>query len=144
MTVKLPELWLQYASDDVRGAKILLAEKIYNISCFHSQQAVEKLFKALIAAYDQSIPRTHNLIRLHKICEDLYSGKLELDIEKLILLNDVYIDSRYPADFGALPSGQPGEKEANKVYLCAKEMDAILRPLVKDRIASDAMPEDES
>ena len=39
MTVKLPELWLQYASDDVRGAKILLAEKIYNISCFHSQQA---------------------------------------------------------------------------------------------------------
>jgi HEPN domain-containing protein len=137
-------LWPQFASDDLRGAKVLLTEKIYNISCFHSQQAVEKLLKAFIAAYDQSIPRTHNLIRLHKICEDLYSGKLEFDIEKLILLNDVYIDSRYPADFGVLPSGQPGEKEASKVYLCAKEIAAILRPLVEDRIASDSMPEDES
>jgi HEPN domain-containing protein len=136
MTVNLPELWLQYASDDLRSAKVLLTEKIYNISCFHSQQVVEKLFKAFIAAYDQSIPRTHNLIRLHKICEDLYGGKLEFDNEKLILLNDVYIDSRYPADFGALPSGQPSEKEASKVYLCAKEIAAIFRPLVEDRIIS--------
>ncbi len=144
MTVKLPELWLQHASDDLKSAKVLLTEKIYNISCFHSQQAVEKLFKALIAAYDQPIPRTHNLIRLHKICEDLFGDKLEFDDEKLILLNDVYIDSRYPADFGVLPSGQPGEKEANKVYLYAKEIDAILRSLVEDRIVSNSMPEDES
>ena len=136
MTVKLPKLWLLYAADDLKSAKVLLNEGIYNISCFHSQQVVEKLFKAFIAAYDQPIPRTHNLIRLHKICEDLYSGKLEFDNEKLILLNDVYIDSRYPADFGVLPSGQPGEKEASKVYLCAKEIDAILRPLVEERIAS--------
>jgi HEPN domain-containing protein len=144
MTVKLPELWLQYASDDLKSAKVLLAEEVYNIACFHAQQAVEKLFKAFIAAYSQPIPRTHNLIRLHKICEDLYSGKMELDIEKLILLNDVYIDSRYPADFGVLPSGQPGEKEASKVYACAKEITAVLRPLVEDRLASDSMPKDES
>ena len=134
MTVKLPELWLQYAADDLRSAKVLLNEGIYNISCFHSQQAVEKLFKAFIAAYDQPIPRTHNLIRLHKICEDLYSDKLEFDNEKLILLNDVYIDSRYPADFGALPSGQPGKKEASAVYLNAKELDSIFRPLVVRQI----------
>jgi len=134
MTVKLPELWLQYAADDLKSAKVLLNEGIYNISCFHSQQAVEKLFKAFIAAYNQSIPRTHNLIRLQKICEDLYGGKLKSDSEKLILLNDVYIDSRYPADFGALPSGQPGEKEASKVYLSAMELDAILRALVVGRI----------
>ncbi len=127
-------MWLLYAADDLKSAKVLLNEGIYNISCFHSQQAVEKLFKAFIAAYNQSIPRTHNLIRLHKICEDLYGGKLEFDNEKLILLNDVYIDSRYPADFGALPSGQPGKKEASKVYLSAKEVDAILRALVVGRI----------
>ncbi len=45
MTVKLPELWLQYASDDLKSAKVLLAEEVYNITCFHAQQAVEKLFK---------------------------------------------------------------------------------------------------
>jgi HEPN domain-containing protein len=48
MTVKLPELWLQYASDDLKSAKVLLAEEVYNIACFHAQQAVEKLFKAFI------------------------------------------------------------------------------------------------
>jgi HEPN domain-containing protein len=79
MTVKLPELWLQYASDDLKSAKVLLAEEVYNIACFHAQQAVEKLFKAFIATYDQPIPRIHNLIRLHKICEDLFGEKIKID-----------------------------------------------------------------
>jgi hypothetical protein len=30
MTMKLPELWLQYASDDLKSAKVLLAEGVYN------------------------------------------------------------------------------------------------------------------
>ncbi len=143
MTVNLPELWLQHASDDLKSAKILLAEGVYNIACFHSQQAVEKLFKALIAAYDQPIPRTHNLIRLHKICEGLIGDKLEFDDEKLILLNDVYIDSRYPADFGVLPSGQPGEQEAKMAYSHARDIDTVLRPLVRELISPGSVPEDD-
>ena len=130
MTAKLPELWLQYAADDLKSSKVLLSEGVYNIACFHAQQAVEKLLKAYIAAYEQPIPRTHNLIRLHKICEDLLGGKLELDNEKLLLLNDIYIDSRYPADFGLLPSGQPGEQEAKIAYCNAKDIDKILRELI--------------
>ena len=45
MTVKLPELWLQYAGDDLRSAKILLAEGVYNVACLHAQQAVENCSK---------------------------------------------------------------------------------------------------
>ena len=37
-------------------------------------------------------------------------------------------------DSGVLPSGQPGEKEASKAYLSKKEIDAILRLMVEDRI----------
>jgi HEPN domain-containing protein len=142
MTVKLPELWLKYASDDYKSAKVLLKEGIYSLVCFHAQQVAEKLFKSFIATYNQEIPRIHNLIRLHKICEDLYGGKLEFDQEGLIFLNDVYIDSRYPADFGLLPSGQPGEKEARKAYSYAKEINAFFRPLVKDRINRDSDQEE--
>jgi len=130
MTAKLPELWLQYAADDLKSSKVLLSEGVYNIACFHAQQAVEKMLKAFIAAYERPIPRTHNLIRLHKICEDLLGSKLELDDEKLLLLNDIYIDSRYPADFGVLPSGQPGEQEAKIAYCNAKDIDKILRELI--------------
>ena len=86
MTAKLPELWLQYAADDLKSSKVLLSEGVYNIACFHAQQAVEKLLKAYIAAYEQPIPRTHNLIRLHKICEDLLGSTLELDDEKFYMV----------------------------------------------------------
>jgi hypothetical protein len=37
-------------------------------------------------------------------------------------------------DSGVLPSGQPCEKEASKVYLSTKEIDAILRLMVENRI----------
>ncbi len=56
MTTKLAELWLSYALDDLQSARVLLNEKIFNMVCFHSQQAVEKLFKAFIAIHHQEIP----------------------------------------------------------------------------------------
>jgi HEPN domain-containing protein len=132
--MKLPELWLQYAFDDLKSAQVLLKEKVFNMVCFHSQQVAEKLFKSLIASHNKEIPRTHNLIRLHTICEDLHEDKLEIDNEALIFLNDVYIDSRYPADFGILPSGQTGAEEAEKAYAYAKNIDTIIRPIIKKRI----------
>jgi HEPN domain-containing protein len=132
--MKLPELWLQHAFDDLKSAQVLLKEKVFNMVCFHSQQVAEKLFKSLIASHNKEIPRTHNLIRLHTICEDLHEDKLEIDNEALIFLNDVYIDSRYPADFGILPSGQTGAEEAEKAYAYAKNIDTIIRPIIKKRI----------
>jgi HEPN domain-containing protein len=142
MTMKLPELWLQYANDDLQSAKVLLQEGIYNMVCFHSQQVAEKLLKSFIASYRKEIPRTHNLIRLHKICEDLIVGKLGIDREMLIFLNDVYIDSRYPADFGILPSGQSGEKEARQAYSYANAIDALLRSLIKEHIDRNSYQKD--
>ena len=132
--------WLTKAAEDYSVASGLLRRRKVPASsiCFHSQQVAEKLFKSLIASYNKEIPRTHNLIRLHKICEDLYDGKLEIDSEALMFLNDVYIDSRYPADFGILPSGQSGKEEARKAYTYAKDVDILLRPFVKKRISSSS------
>jgi HEPN domain-containing protein len=100
------------------------------MTCFHAQQAAEKLFKALVAVHHQEIPRTHNLNRLHAVCEELLGAKLHLDEEGLSFLNDVYIDSRYPSDFGALPSGQSDKREAETALEWAKGLDGILRPMV--------------
>lgn len=130
MTKKLPELWLDYALDDLSSAEALLKADIFNMACFHSQQVVEKLFKAFIASYDQVIPRTRNLIRLNAICEDLYNSKLGVEDEWLLFLNDIYIDSRYPADFGVLPNGQPNKNDALKAFDYAKAIDAIIRPII--------------
>ena len=132
MTKKLPELWLQYAKDDLRSAETLMKSSIYNMVCFHSQQAVEKDLKAIIASYEKDIIRTHNLIRLYKICEDLHSEKLLIEDDWLIFLNDVYIDSRYPADFGVLPGGQPNQNDATKALKYANSIFEKLRPIIAE------------
>jgi hypothetical protein len=47
---------------------------------------------------------------------------------------DRFFLARIGLDSGVLPSSQPGEKEASKVYLSTKEIDAIPRLMVEDRI----------
>lgn len=134
MTTKLTEQWLRNASEDLRSAEILLKEGLYNMTCFHAQQASEKLFKALIAVHHREIPRIHNLNRLHAVCEELLGTQIYLDEEGLLFLNDVYIESRYPADFGALPSGQADRREAETALRYAKDLDSILRPMIVERM----------
>jgi hypothetical protein len=54
------------------------------------------------------LARLHDLIRLQLYAE------IPLTDEELILLgliNEVYIDSRYPGDLGLLPNGKPTKNE---------------------------------
>lgn len=134
MNEKLPDLWLNHAIDDLDSAEVLLEAEISNMVCFHSQQAVEKLFKAYIASHSNEIPKIHNLTRLQAICEDLAGEEFNINDEEIIFLNDVYIDSRYPADFGLLPSGKPSMKDAQKALRIAQKIDTLLRPIVKSRL----------
>lgn len=55
---RLSDVWVQYANDDMESAKVLLQHGVFNMVCFHCQQAAEKMFKALLAAQQQPVPRT--------------------------------------------------------------------------------------
>jgi len=134
MKEELPKLWLNYSLDDLKSAKVLLNENIPNMVCFHCQQTVEKLLKAYISTFSEEIPGTHNLIRLRTICEDLSNKKFDIDEDQVIFLNDIYIDSRYPADFGLLPSGGPSEEDARRALAIATEIDSFLRPIIEKQI----------
>ena len=59
--------WLAKADSDLDAGRLLLANGPYDIACFHAQQAIEKLLKALLAFYDQSAPRTHDLEELQRL-----------------------------------------------------------------------------
>jgi hypothetical protein len=41
---------------------------------------------------------------------------LGIDEKKLIIISEVYIESRYPGDLGLLPDGMPTDKQA-KVFI---------------------------
>ncbi len=123
---RLSDVWMQYATDDMKSATVLLQHQIFNMVCFHCQQAVEKTFKALLAVHQQPVPRTHNLIRLRQLCEDILGSELKIDDDALSFLNDIYLDSRYPADLGLLPSGFPTNDDAE---MAVKYMTEICGPL---------------
>jgi HEPN domain-containing protein len=57
--------WLNFAQKDLANCeRIPHDEFLTNIVAFHSQQAVEKSFKAIIEEYEIGFIRTHDLIRL--------------------------------------------------------------------------------
>jgi hypothetical protein len=67
---------------------------------------------------------------LHEICKNLHNIELDIETDWLIFLNDVYIDSRYPADFGILPGGQPQQKDALQALNYAKAIYEKIQPLI--------------
>lgn len=65
------ELWIIYATGDLKAAKILLSnaeEVIVNAVLFHSQQCAEKALKAYLACNAIPFKKTHDLIYLVKCC----------------------------------------------------------------------------
>ncbi len=97
--------WLKSAKDDLDTAiEILSISHLSNIVAFHSQQCIEKSFKAVIEKYSKESVKSHNLEKLYnKILKYI---NIEIDENMLEIINELYIDSRYPGEFGLLPDGK--------------------------------------
>ncbi len=107
--------WLSYAETDLLACKeIIENEHLTNIVAFHSQQTVEKCFKAIIEENNIKVPRIHNLVRLFHIVETIIT--FSIDENGIKLLDRVYIETRYPGDMGMLPDGKPSIAEAKELY----------------------------
>ena len=105
--------WLKAAQDDLDSISYIIeAQHLTNVVAFHSQQAIEKSFKALIEYHQIQFIKTHNLEKLYKNLNDL----IDIDYDKLELINELYIESRYPGDMGLLPEGKPSMHDAKEFY----------------------------
>ena len=105
MKIDIPKEWLIAASDDLKIiSKILDIEDLSHMIAFHSQQSIEKSFKALLEFKGKRVPKQHDLLRL----QELIKNDLNIDNDDLLdTLNELYIDSRYPGELGLLPYGKP-------------------------------------
>lgn len=103
---KQVEDWLHFAVKDLAALKLLSSNlDLSSVAAFHAQQALEKVFKAVIAAGEGPVPRLHNLLTLYAQARAL--GAPEIDLEEVARINLVYVDTRYPSEAGLLPEGQP-------------------------------------
>lgn len=107
--------WLDAAFLDVKSAQRLLEDDFFTpIVCFHSQQCVEKALKAILEEVGAGVPKIHNVLKLYELASA--HTKIECDLERLQEINDIYIDARYPGEFGLLPNGKPTLDDANTFY----------------------------
>ncbi|MED2038559.1 HEPN domain-containing protein [Bacillus wiedmannii] len=89
--------WVFIAKSDLDSASYLTHMKPFPtaIICYHSQQCVEKLLKGFLALNGRTVPKTHNLLMLHKSCRKL-DEEFSLILEQCVQLNGYATDIRYP------------------------------------------------
>jgi HEPN domain-containing protein len=114
--------WFEFAEDDLKMAEAALKGKIYNQTCFHSQQGVEKMLKGFLRTHGKSIPKTHFLDDLLNLCIEIDNSFSGLK-EKCLKLDKYYIPTRYPDALpGTLPEGLPEKKDAQEALSFLREI----------------------
>jgi len=116
--------WLTSTEDDLLSSKTLASdERLTNVASFHCQQFIEKCFKAVIEELNKPSIKSHDLLRLQLTANIQLSDN---EINMLSIINEVYIDSRYPGDLGLLPHGKPTKSEIEVfIQFCETIFDRI-------------------
>ena len=114
--------WVEFTKRDIRAAEKLLDDDyLQNVVLFHCQQAVEKTFKAILEEHDMRIPRIHSVVTLYERFPDALKDVLQFELDELRMIDEIYIDSRYPADIGLLPGGFPNQEEGRRFFVETRE-----------------------
>ncbi len=115
--------WLEFAARDLEAARKLMDDEyLSNIVLFHAQQCVEKCLKAILEEYDQNVPKIHGVNKLYSLITEHTDIRLPVTDDELDFIDDVYIDTRYPGNFGLLPSGFPQKNEAKLLFDIAQKL----------------------
>ena len=123
------ERWLVFANEDLRMAELALEDGIYNQTCFHSQQCVEKSLKGALAHHQSAAPpRTHSIADLLRLLPEEWFKDIRASL--LETMDDYYLPTRYPDALpGTLPEGLPGKTEADEAIVLARQTLAAAKQL---------------
>ena len=90
--------WFRYAHNDLIVAKHCFEDlypKQTEIASYHCQQCAEKALKAILLFHDKELLKTHDLMVLCKLCEDIDSTFANIAIQ-CAHLNPYGVAVRYP------------------------------------------------
>ena len=110
--------WVTISEYDLKTAKAMLIADRYLYVAFMSQQAIEKLLKAIYVQNVKELPpRTHNLLYLvHKLALNISEEHKKVFSQ----LNQYYIESRYPGERVRLAQ-EMNKAQAEGIYNSTKE-----------------------
>ena len=109
--------WIEKAEADLATARReLVASDFpnYDAVCFHAQQCVEKLMKALLIQLGITPPKTHQLLALHNLLKPVCAD-WDPRIEDLRFLSRAAVDFRYPGESADQTEAQEAVEIATKL-----------------------------
>ena len=120
--------WFEYADENLRSAKVLLDNRLFNPCLQNVQQAVEKMLKAVLAESGVKIRKTHSINELATI---LAEGGMKVNIEEheRDLIDSIYLPSKYPIG-GILPDFEPDLQICRQCVAIADRLRDSIRDLL--------------
>lgn len=92
-----PSMWIALAEEDYKTARAALLRRSpwLHTACFHAQQTAEKYLKAILTVRGKVFPKTHDLLELCNLCEQV-GVIVPVPMDDLDVLSDHAIQARYP------------------------------------------------
>jgi len=100
--------WLEFADENLKSVKVLLDNGLFNPCLQNTQQAVEKMLKALLIEFSIKFKKTHSINELVRLLAE-NQKEITLAEEDQELLDSIYLPSKYPLG-SILPDFEPDEQ----------------------------------
>lgn len=120
--------WIARAEDDFAAARKLLGgnDPLPAAAAYHCQQSAEKALKAILAACDQTIPKTRDLRLLTDLVTEQHRSFGQC-MEAAEWLNPFATEFRYPTD-----APDPSLADASKALALAAQILAAVQSWLRD------------
>lgn len=117
--------WIDKAEADYRTAKresVVQSGANYDAVCFHAQQCIEKLMKAVLIKWNINPPKTHDLTTLSQLLPSSHQSMV--NIQKLRFLSNAAVSFRYPGE-------SADQADAQEALQICSELRPILHEILK-------------
>jgi HEPN domain-containing protein len=127
VTQEVVRQWLHKADNDLKNISnnLVAVDVPTDTVCFHAQQAVEKLIKAVLVANGRDVYKTHDLVKLLGDVVGLLPGLASFE-EQFEEISEYGVGTRYPDGFC-----DPTLEEALHAYDVAQKVKTIILDYLK-------------
>ena len=127
----LTKKWLDYAGENLASAGVLLDSRLFNPCLQNTQQAVEKMLKALLVEAGVKVRKTHSIRELKATLTEL-DVKVPITEDAIDLLDSIYLPSKYPLG-NVLPDFEPDQSMCEQCIAIAE----VTRDFVRELVGED-------
>lgn len=126
----LTKKWLDYAEENLASAGVLLDSRLFNPCLQNTQQAVEKMLKALLVEAGVQVRKTHSIGQLKEMLNNL-DVTVPITEDEAELLDSIYLPSKYPLG-NVLPDFKPDVSICKRCIAVAEATRDFVAKLVRE------------